>query len=142
MKPAISLITLGVRDVAASAAFYERLGWRRSSASQDGVAFFQLGHLVLSLYGAEDLLADAQLPADHPARPGCMSVAQNVSSPDEVVAVLASAVAAGATLLKPGQPVFWGGFSGYFADPDGHLWEIAHNPFFELDESGQVHLPD
>lgn len=141
MKPAVSMITLGVRDVAASSAFYERLGWTRSSASQEGVAFFQLGPIVLSLYGAKDLLVDAHLPHDHPAGPGCMSIAQNVPSPDAVNAVLATAVAAGATLLKPGQSVFWGGYAGYFADPDGHLWEIAHNPFFDLDDAGQLHLP-
>ncbi len=142
MKAVVSLITLGVGDVATSAAFYERLGWRRSSVSEEGVAFFQLGAVVLSLFGREALLADAGLATSGaPGVPG-MSLAQNVESPEVVLAVLNEAVAAGARLVKPGQQTFWGGFSGYFADPDGHLWEIAHNPFFALDDRGQVRLPD
>lgn len=142
MKPAISLVTLGVRDVAASAAFYERLGWRRSSVSEEGVAFFQLGAVVLSLFGREALLEDAGLAAASAPEAPALALAQNVESPEAVVAALDEAVAAGARLVKPGQKTFWGGFSGYFADPDGHLWEIAHNPFFALDDRGQVRLPD
>lgn len=141
MKPAISLITLGVKDVAASAAFYERLGWHRSSVSEEGVAFFQLGAVVLSLFGREALLADAGL-AGSEGNASAMALAQNVESLEGVLAILDEAVAAGARLVKPGQTTFWGGFSGYFADPDGHLWEIAHNPFFALDDRGQVRLPD
>eukprot|EP01037_Dinobryon_pediforme_P036395 gene36395-43322_t len=130
MEPRLTLITLGVRDIAASAAFYQRLGWRRSSAGNEDVAFFQLGPLVLSLFGQDALSDDAHLPAGSAPRPGAVALAQNVSSPEEVDSVLATAVAVGAELLKPGQKVFWGGYSGYFADPDGHPWEIAHNPFF------------
>ncbi len=142
MKPAISLITLGVRDVAASAAFYERLGWQRSSVSEEGVAFFQLGPLVLSLFGRDALLADARLAGTTASDVPAFALAQNVESPDAVLAALDEAVAAGARLVKSGQKTFWGGFSGYFADLDGHLWEIAHNPFFSLDDRGQVRLPD
>lgn len=142
MKPAISLITLGVRDVALSATFYERLGWRRSSVSEEGVAFFQLGPLVLSLFGRDALLADAGFAGTIPGDVPAFALAQNVESPDAVLAVLDEAVAAGARLVKPGQKTFWGGFSGYFADLDGYLWEIAHNPFFALDDRGQVRLPD
>ena len=142
MDARITLVTLGVADVGRSAAFYQRLGFIRSAAGNDSVAFFQLGPLVLSLFGGNDLIADACLPADLVPKPGGIALAQNVDSPEAVDRVLAEAVAAGATLLKPGQQVFWGGYSGYFADPDGHLWEIAHNPFFPLDAAGQVHLPD
>lgn len=142
MKPAISLITLGVRDIAVSAAFYERLGWKRSSASEDGVAFFQLGPLVVSLFGRDALREDAGLSASALGDGAVFSLAQNVESPAAVTVVLEEAVAAGARLVKPGQKTFWGGFAGYFADPDGHLWEIAHNPFFALDDGGQVRLPD
>ncbi len=142
MEPRLTLITLGVRDIAASAAFYQRLGWKRSSAGNDDVAFFQLGPLVLSLFGQDALSDDAHLPPGSAPRPGAVTMAQNVSSPEEVDAVLAAAVAVGAVLLKPGQRVFWGGYSGYFADPDGHPWEIAHNPFFAMDASGYVRLPD
>ena len=142
MQPRITLITLGVRDVAASAAFYQRLGWRRSSAGDATVAFFQLGPVVLSLFGAAALREDAHLPASVQPGAGAVTLAQNVDSPAAVDACLQDAVAAGATLLKPGQLVFWGGYSGYFADPDGHPWEIAHNPFFPLDASGQIRLDD
>jgi catechol 2,3-dioxygenase-like lactoylglutathione lyase family enzyme len=142
MKPAITLITLGVSDIAASAAFYELLGWRRSSVSNEGIAFFQLEAVVLSLFGRAALLEDAGFAAAPASAVPAMSLAQNVESPEAVLAVLEQAVAAGARLVKPGQKAFWGGFSGYFADPDGHLWEIAHNPFFALDDRGQVRLPD
>ncbi|MDR3372671.1 MAG: VOC family protein [Ancalomicrobiaceae bacterium] len=142
MDARITLVTLGVADVGRSAEFYLRLGFTRSAAGNDSVAFFQLGPLILSLFGGHDLIADACLPADLAPKPGGIALAQNVDSPEAVDRVLAEAVAAGATLLKPGQSVFWGGYSGYFADPDGHLWEIAHNPFFPLDAVGQAHLPD
>lgn len=142
MKPCVTLVTLGVKDVSSSAAFYERLGWKRSSAGNESVAFFQLGPMVLSLFGLADLHEDAHLAVDHLSGPGAMSLAQNLDSPEAVDAALGEAVAAGATLLKPAQLVFWGGYSGYFADPDGHLWEIAHNPFFALDDVGQLRLPD
>ncbi len=142
MDARLTLITLGVRDVDVSAAFYGRLGWSRSSAGGAGVAFFQLGPIVLGLFGARDLRQDAHLPDTAVSGPGAMSLAQNVGSPAAVDAALSDAVAAGATLMTPGQQVFWGGYSGYFADPDGHLWEIAYNPLFPLDASGQIRLSD
>lgn len=141
MTPRINLVTLGVADVQASAAFYERLGLRRSAQSQPGVAFFQLGAVVLGLFGRADLAADASVDDTPPGFSG-VTLAHNVGSPEEVRAVIAAAVAEGARLVKVPEAVFLGGFSGYFADPDGHLWEVAHNPFWPIDDTGAVHLPD
>lgn len=126
MDPRISLVTLGVADVAASAAFYERLGLTRIESPPE-VAFFSLNGTWLGLYGREALAEDATVDANGSGFRG-VTLAHNVASEEEVDAVLAEAVEAGATLVKPGQKVFWGGYSGYFADPDGHLWEVAHNP--------------
>lgn len=129
MNPRISMITLGVRDLEASIRFYEEgLGWPRME-SPPGVAFFTLNGTWLGLYGREALAEDAGVAATECGFPG-FSLAHNVTSEAEVDAVVAQAMAAGATLLKPPQKVFWGGYSGYFADPDGYLWEVAHNPFF------------
>ena len=140
MDPRITLITLGVRSVADSRAFYERLGWRASGASQEGVAFFQLGLNVLALFGRADLAVDARVPDTPPGFAG-ISLAQNFSTPAEVDDAFAEAVAAGGKPLKPPGPVFWGGHTAYFADPDGFAWEFAHNPFFALNASGQLVLP-
>lgn len=140
MRPRLSFVTLGVADVAASRRFYEALGFRASSASQAGVAFFDAGGVVLSVFGRANLAEDAHVEDSRPGFSG-ISLAHNVASEAEVDATLAEAVAAGATLLKPGQKVFWGGYSGYFADPDGHLWEVAFNPFMPLDETGRPTLP-
>lgn len=140
MEQRISLITLGVADVARARAFYEALGWRASPASQEGVAFFQANGLALALFGRADLAADAGLADSAPGFSG-ISLAQNLRSPDEVAALFAQAVAAGARAVKAPQPTAWGGHSGYFADPDGHLWELAWNPFFPLDEQGNLSLP-
>ena len=118
MESRISLITLGVADVARSRAFYEALGWRASSASTAEVAFFQANGLALALWGRAALAADA-----------------------EVDALFTDAVKAGAQAVKIPRKTFWGGYVGYFADPDWHLWEIAHNPFFALDEAGNLALP-
>jgi catechol 2,3-dioxygenase-like lactoylglutathione lyase family enzyme len=129
MKPRISMITLGVRDLAASIAFYEQgLGLPRME-SPPGVAFFTLDGTWLGLYGREALAEDATVPAQGSGFAG-VALAHNVASEAEVDAVLTQAVAAGARLVKPGQKVFWGGYSGYFADPDGYLWEVACNPHF------------
>jgi len=145
MQARISLITLGVADVARATAFYTRLGFARAAASNDQITFMQAGGVVLSLFVRRSLAADVGLPsgspgADAPAGFAGVTLAHNVDSPAQVDAVLAEAVAAGARLVKPGQKVFWGGYSGYFADPDGHLWEVAHNPFFPLDDQGRVQL--
>tara|TARA_R110001583_G_scaffold181927_5_gene339441 strand:+ start:52510 stop:52908 length:399 start_codon:yes stop_codon:yes gene_type:complete len=122
------MITLGVRDIAASVEFYEKgLGFPRLE-SPPSVAFFKLNGTWLGLYGREALAEDAQVPADGSGFSG-FALAHNVSSEKEVDGVIARAVKAGATLTKKPQKVFWGGYSGYFKDPDGHLWEVAHNPF-------------
>ena len=127
MQPRISMITLGVRDLAASVRFYEEgLGFPRLESPPE-VAFFALDGTWLGLYGREDLAADAQVSADGSGFAG-FALAHNVRSAAAVDAVVEQAVAAGATLVKRPQAVFWGGYSGYFADPDGHLWEVAHNP--------------
>lgn len=141
MEQRLSLVTLGVADLARSRAFYEGLGWKRSARQAEGVAFFQMGGAVLSLFGREDLAEDAGLPAEGSGFGG-VALAYNARSREEVDAVLAEAVAAGARLLKPAQEAFWGGYSGYFADPDAHLWEVAWNPGFPLDENGFLQLPE
>jgi catechol 2,3-dioxygenase-like lactoylglutathione lyase family enzyme len=129
MKPRISMITLGVRDLAASVAFYAQgLGLPRMESPPE-VAFFTLDGTWLGLYGRQALAEDATVPAEGSGFTG-VTLAHNVASEAEVDALLKQAVAAGGTLVKPGQRVFWGGYSGYFADPDGHLWEVAHNPHF------------
>ncbi len=134
MKPRISLITLGVGDLPRSRAFYERLGFAARPESTEDIAFLDTANgLVLALFPREKLAEDAHANLDSAGSgfPG-FTLAHNVASPEEVDAVLAEAVAAGATLQKPGQKVFWGRYSGYFADPDGFLWEVAHNPFMDL----------
>ena len=129
MKPRISMITLGVSDMARSVKFYEEgLGFPRME-SEPEVAFFTLNGSWLGLYDHDALADDANFPAEGSGFRG-VTLAHNVSSEDNVDAVLAQAVAAGASLVKPGQKVFWGGYSGYFSDPDGHLWEVAYNPYF------------
>ncbi|AXQ31684.1 VOC family protein [Solimonas sp. K1W22B-7] len=129
MKPRISMITLAVRDMEASVRFYEQgLGLPRMN-SDPKVAFFSLNGSWLCLYGREALAEDAGIPAAGNGFAG-FTLAHNVESEAEVDALIEQAVAAGARLLKPAQKVFWGGYSGYFQDPDGHLWEVAHNPHF------------
>ena len=141
MEPRITLITLGVADLAASRKFYEALGFRASRASVAGeVAFFQAGAVVLALWGREALAADS-LVADR--RPGfaAVSLAHNARDRAEVDRVLFEAAAAGGRVVKPAHDTSWGGYSGYFADPDGHLWEIAWNPHWPLTAEGAVRLP-
>ncbi len=142
MEQRLSVITLGVADLERSRRFYEAgLGWTASDASQDGVVFFQLGGMVLALYPRQALAEDACLPDTPAAGFAGITLAYNARSRDEVAALLDIAVKAGATLLKPAQNVFWGGHSGYFADLDGHAWEVAWNPFWPLDSDGSVRLP-
>lgn len=143
----LSLVTLGVADVARSTAFYEALGWRRSSASQDTITFFSMEGSVLALFGHDALAADAELADADLADGGRggfrgVTLAINCADRDEVDAVHAAWVAAGAVPVKAPEPVEWGGYSGYVADPDGHLWEIAHNPYSPNDEHGRMQLPD
>ncbi len=142
MPTHISLITLGVADVAKATSFYERLGFVRSKrASQESVSFFQAGPVVLALWGRDAQRDDAQA-AELWTGNGGIAVAQNLTSEAEVDAMMARAEAAGARILKPAAKTFWGGYDGYFADLDGHVWEVAFNPFWELDEGGRVRLPD
>ena len=138
----ISLVTLGVRDVPASTRFYEALGFERSSASVPGVvSFFRTSGGLLSVFGADDLATDAHTESRADDGFRGVTVAINVASADAVDEALAAAVAAGASLPKPGQRAEWGGYSGYFADPDGHLWEVAHNPYWEFGADGLPRLP-
>ena len=129
MKPRISMITLAVGDLAAAIAFYEQgLGFPRMDSPPD-VAFFTLSGTWLGLYGRQALADDAGVPAGGSGFEG-FTLAHNVTSEQEVDAVMARAVEAGASQVKPPQKATWGGYSGYFKDPDGHLWEVAYNPFF------------
>jgi len=141
MEQRITLVTLGVKDLARSTAFFEQLGWTRAVRQAAGAAFFQCGSVALGLYPFEALAADAGLPAEDSGFRG-VAIAHNGRSKAEVDAILAEAVAAGAELVKPAEEVFWGGYSGYFRDLDGHLWEVAWNPGFALDEAGAVTLPE
>jgi predicted lactoylglutathione lyase len=140
MEQRISLITLGVRDVAASRAFYERLGWQAANFGGDEVAFFQAGGLIFALYGDADLANDANVPPGAGGFRG-VALAYNVRAKHEVDEVLAEAQRAGATILKPGTDAVWGGYTGYFADPDGHAWEVAWNPGFPIAADGSISLP-
>jgi catechol 2,3-dioxygenase-like lactoylglutathione lyase family enzyme len=138
MENRVSVVTLGVADVDRARAFYEALGW--SGESPDGdVVFFQAGGMVLALWGRDKLAADSAVTDT--GGWGGVTLAYNVASPAEVDALLAAAGNAGATIGRPGARTFWGGYSGIFIDPDGHPWEVAHNPGWLLEEDGSVHLP-
>lgn len=137
MKPRISMITLGVRDLTTAVEFYENgLGFPRMESPPE-VAFFTLNGTWLGLYGREALAEDAQVSSEGNGF-GAFALAHNVGSEKEVDMVVAQAVAAGATLVKKPQKVFWGGYSGYFKDPDGHLWEVAHNPLFWVGQKDDI----
>jgi hypothetical protein len=141
MEPRISFITLGVSDFERSVKFYrDGLGFPLSSASKGDVAFFKTGGVVLALYPTDKLAEDAKVPADGSGFRG-VTLAHNVRSREEVSKVLALAEAAGGRITKLAQDTFWGGHGGYFADPDGHLWEVVWNPFFPFTEDGRVIVP-
>jgi hypothetical protein len=137
----ITLITLGAADLAAARAFYARLGWVEHGESQPGIAFFQFHGQALALFGRDALAADQGRP-DAALGTGAITLAQNFATTAEVDAAYAAALAAGATALKAPEAVFWGGYSGYWADPDGHVWEVAMNPFWPLAADGTLTLPD
>ena len=139
MQPRLTLVTLAVADVPRARAFYQRLGWRCSSVGGDEVAFFQLGPLALALYGRAAMAADL---GAQPGSSGAVWLAQNLPDRADVDRVLADALAAGARLVKPAADAPWGGYVGYFADPDDHVWEIAWNPGFGLADDGALRLPD
>lgn len=135
----VTLITLGVADLARSRAFYEALGWVAAEA-QEAIVFYQMHGTVLALFGREALAADQGRPGAALGT-GAMTLAQNFQTEAEVDAAFAAALAAGAEPLKTPEKVFWGGYSGYFADPDGHVWEVAMNPFWPLAPDGSLTLP-
>jgi catechol 2,3-dioxygenase-like lactoylglutathione lyase family enzyme len=140
MEARINLITLGVKDLPTAINFYEKgLGWKKAKASQEGVAFFQLNGIVLSLYSRESLAEDAQVSHEGQGFSG-ITLAYNTKSEQEVDDVIAQVEKLGATITKTPQKVFWGGYSAYFKDLDGHLFEVAYNPFFEFDERGILTL--
>ena len=135
----VTLITLGVADITRARAFYEALGWRPVQA-QEGVVFYQMAGQGLALFGRDDLAAD-QGRAGAALGTGAITLAQNFDTEAEVDAAFALALAAGATALKRPEKVFWGGYSGYYADPDGHVWELAMNPFWPLAKDGTLSIP-
>ncbi|MFN3868357.1 MAG: VOC family protein [Hyphomicrobiaceae bacterium] len=136
----LSLVTLGVSNVARSRAFYEALGFVAYPFDSTDVAFFDMNGTILSLYGREALAADANVPHEGSGFRG-VSCAFNLASEAAVDAAFAFVESKGARIVRPPHKVFWGGYSGYFADPDGHLWEIAFNPFWPLDADGRPQLP-
>jgi uncharacterized protein len=136
----VSLITLGVADLAAARRFYEALGWRCKEVEE--TVFVQAGGSAIVLWGRDKLAADAGIEDTGSDGFGGVALAQNVRSREEVDAVVAAAEAAGATITKPPAETFYGGYAAYLADLDGHLWEIAHNPGFTLTEDGSLVLPD
>lgn len=141
MEPRISFVTLGVEDFQRSVRFYrDGLGFPLSSASQDDVAFFKTGGVVLAVYPTDKLAEDAQVPAERSGFRG-VTLAYNVRRREEVAEVLSLAAVVGGKITKTAQDTFWGGHAGYFADPDGHLWEVVWNPHFPFAEDGRVVVP-
>jgi len=132
----VSVITLGVADLGRARTFYESLGWTSPSVPADGVVFFQCGGMVVALWSRASLAEDSVV--EDPGGWGGVTLAYNVGSPEEVDAVLEEARGAGATVARAGAPTFWGGYSGVFIDPDGHPWEVAHNPFWAIGQDGGV----
>jgi predicted lactoylglutathione lyase len=134
----LSLVTLGVRDLARARAFYEALGWKTGAKPDDDVVFFQSGGMIVALWGRDQLAEDSAV--EDGGGWGGVTLAHNVRSPEEVDAVLAEAERAGAAIPRKGGKTFWGGYSGVFIDPDGHPWEVAHNPSWTIAEDGSVRL--
>jgi len=134
----VSLVTLGVEDLGRSRAFYEALGWTTRAAPDDDVVFFQTGGMILALWGRRLLAEDSGV--DDFGGWGGITLAHNVRSHEEVDAVIAEAEDAGASIPRHGATTFWGGYSGMFIDPDGHAWEVAHNPHWTIGEDGSVSL--
>ena len=141
LRPHVSMIGIGTDDLARSAAFYEALGWKQSPASTEDMIFLCLANIALGLHPRERLAADAGVAG---AGEGFRAVtfAHNLSSREEVDQAFGTVRAAGGRIVKEPTETHWGGYSGYFADPDGNLWEIAHNPFVELAENGTMQLPE
>src|SRR5438270_1620209 len=140
MEQRVSIVTLGVTDLRRAADFYAALGWRGHEV--DETVFFQAGGMAVILWSRAKLAADAGIDDDGRGGFRGIALAHNVRSPEEVDVVIAAAAAAGAAVTSPPAKTFYGGYAGYFADPDGHLWEVAHNPGFELGPNGELQLPD
>jgi uncharacterized protein len=140
MEQRISLVTLGVADLARATAFYERLGWRGQELEQ--TVFFQAGAMAVVLWGRDQVAADAGITDDTTDGFGGMTLAHNVRSRDEVDEIMRQAADAGAGMTRPAQETFYGGYAGFFTDPDGHVWEVAYNPSFPLDRDGAITIPD
>ena len=138
MEQRVSVITLGVSDLARARSFYEALGWTTVSEPGSDVVFFQVGGSVVSLWDRAELAADSGVQDS--GGWGGITLAHNVRAPGDVDAVLSEARAAGATIAREAGATFWGGYSGVFVDPDGHAWEVAHNPHWPLDGNGSVSL--
>jgi len=139
MEQRLSLVTLGVADLARARAFYETLGWATQAEPDDDVVFFQAGGMIVALWGRGQLAEDTRV--EDPGGWGGVTLALNVRSPAEVDAVIDDARAAGARIARAGATTFWGGYSGVFVDPDGHPWEVAHNPHWTIAEDGSTRLP-
>jgi uncharacterized protein len=137
----VSMITLGVADLKRSREFYERLGWRRSMAKAEGIVFFQAGGMAVALFPRDELAKDANVAPDGSGFQG-ISLAYNTRNRAEVDSILKDAEAAGARLLKAAREAVWGGYSGYFSDPDGFLWEVAWNPSFQMAADGSIRIPE
>lgn len=140
MDQRITMVTLGVSDLERAGGFYTALGWRKAAESQAGITFYQCPGMLMGLFPIEELAKDQGRPGATLGS-GAMNLAQNQPDRASVDAVFQQALDAGATAMKSPEPVFWGGYSGYFADPDGHVWEVAHNPFAPLAEDGTLTLP-
>ncbi|GGE09386.1 glyoxalase [Polymorphobacter glacialis] len=141
MDQRISIVTLGTDDLPRAVAFWEAMGWPRRAKAFDSIAMFQVGGMAFAIYPSDKLAKDCGM-TDRGKGFGGFTVAQNVASKAEVDALLEKAVANGATLQKAAHTAFWGGYSGYFCDPDGHPWEVAYNPFTALAPDGSLVLPD
>ena len=138
MEQRLSLVTLGVSELARARAFYEAMGWTTGAGPDDDVVFFQAGGMIVALWGRGQLAEDSVL--EDTGGCGGVTLAYNTRSADEVDAVMAEAEAAGATIARPAGETFWGGYAGVFHDPDGHPWEVAHNPGWTIADDGSVKL--
>ena len=138
MEQRLSLITLGVRDLAHAREFYEGLGWKSGAAPADDVVFFQAGCMIVALWGRDQLEEDTAI--EDAGGWGGVTLAYNARSPKEVDEVITQAERAGAHIARYGAETFWGGYSGVFVDPEGHPWEVAHNPNWTIDHDGSIHL--
>ncbi|MCB2107543.1 MAG: VOC family protein [Rhodobacteraceae bacterium] len=139
MEQRLTMVTLGVADLKRARRFYMKLGFKAAPGPGGDVEFYQLNGIALGLFGTKDLATDANIKSSRNGY-GNITLAHNVRKASDVKKVLAEAKRAGAKILRPASKAFWGGTTGYFADPDGHVWEVAHNPFWKLDAKGNVKL--